>query len=156
MRRSITLRAEHLELTRLQSFADAFARKCDLPDDDRSRLLIILDELFTNAVTHGVRSGVPGGNVTVMLGLRPGRLLMSFVDDGPAFNPLAFHPPDFGRPADEHTIGGLGIHIVRALVHRARYRRAGGCNYLHLLRRIRLSDAPSPKICPPAEDRTRH
>jgi hypothetical protein len=81
---------------------------------------------------------------------------MSFVDDGPAFNPLAFHPPDFGRVADEHTIGGLGIHIVRALVHRARYRRAGGCNYLHLLRRIRLSDAPSPKICPPAEDRTRH
>src|SRR5215469_3606093 len=99
MRRSITLRAEHLELTRLQSFADAFARKCDLPDDDRSRLLIILDELFTNAATHGVRSGVPGGgNVTVTLGLRPGRLLMSFVDDGPAFNPLAFHPPDLGRP----------------------------------------------------------
>src|SRR5215468_1977882 len=63
------------------------------------------------------------------------------------------HPPDFGRAADEQTIGGLGIRILRALVHRARYRRAGGCNYLHLLRRIRLSDAPSPKICPPAEDR---
>ena len=120
--------AVHVELTRLQSFADAFARKCDLPADEWSRLLIILDELFTNAVTHGVRSGVPGGNVIVTLGLRPGRLLMSFVDDGPAFDPLAFHPPDFGRPADEHTIGGLGIHIVRALVHRARYRRAGGCN----------------------------
>jgi anti-sigma regulatory factor (Ser/Thr protein kinase) len=156
MKDSITVRAEQMELTRLQSFADAFARKCDLPDDERSRLLIILDELFTNAVTHGVRPGGSGGNVTVTLRLRPGRLFMSFVDDEPAFNPLAFYPPHIGQPADEHTIGGLGIRIVRALVHRARYRRVGGRNYLHLLRRSRLSDAALPNICSPTRDRRDH
>ena len=136
MRSSITLRAEQVELTRLQSFAETFVRKCGLSDDERSRLLIILEELFTNTATHGARPGSPGGNVIVRLMFGSCRLLMSFVDDGPAFNPLAVRPPNFSRPADERAIGGLGIPIVRALVHRARYRRAGGCNCLHLLRRI--------------------
>src|SRR5262249_23612055 len=46
------------------------------------------------------------------------------------------HPPDFGRAADEHIIGGLGIRIVPALVHRARYRRPGGSNQPHSVRAI--------------------
>jgi anti-sigma regulatory factor (Ser/Thr protein kinase) len=156
MRESIALRAEHAELTRVQTFADAFARKRALPDDERSRLLIILEELFTNAVTHGARPGMPSVNVTVRLGLRDGRLSMSFVDDGPPFNPLTFYASDLGKPATERSAGGLGIHIVRALVYRARYRREGACNYLYLLRRIRLPEAPTANICQPTEDRRRH
>jgi len=143
MRESIALRAEHAELTRLQAFADAFAQKYAFLDDERSRLLIILEELFTNAVTHGARPGMPGVSVTVTLGLREGRLSMSFVDDGPPFNPLAFHALDLGKPAAERAVGGLGIHIVRALVHHARYRRARECNYLHLLRRVRPAQSPA-------------
>jgi anti-sigma regulatory factor (Ser/Thr protein kinase) len=38
--------------------------------------------------------------------------------------------------AEERPIGGLGIHIVRALADQARYRREGGRNHLHLVRRI--------------------
>jgi serine/threonine-protein kinase RsbW len=78
---------------------------------------------------------------------------MSFVDDGPPFNPLAFHAPDLGKPVADRAVGGLGIHMVRALVHRARYRRAGGCNCLHLLRRIRLPGGRPANICSPSGSR---
>ncbi len=135
-RASITLRAEHAEFTRLQAFADEFARQCGLPDDERSRLLIILDELFTNAVTHGLRPHSVGGTVAVSLGWRGGRLRISFVDDGGPFDPLAFRGPDLDGAAEERGIGGLGIHFVRSLVHQARYRREGERNHLHLVRRI--------------------
>ena len=136
MRASITLRGEHAELTLLQAFADKFAHECSLPDDERSRLLIILDELFTNAATHGHVPHSTGGGVTVALGWRTGHLRISFVDDGLPFDPLAFGAPDLEGAGEERPIGGLGIHIVRSLVDQARYRREGGRNHLHLVRRI--------------------
>jgi anti-sigma regulatory factor (Ser/Thr protein kinase) len=134
-RASITLYAEPAEFTRLQAFAVEFAHQCGLPDDERSRLLIILDELFTNAVTHGYGPHSAGGTIAVALGWKRGRLRISFVDDGPPFDPLAFREPDL-EDATERGIGGLGIHIVRSLVNQARYRREDDRNHLHLIRRI--------------------
>jgi len=136
MRAAITLSAEHGELTRLQAFADEFAYGCGLPDDERSRLLVILEELFTNAVTHGHGPHSADGNITVALGWRTGRLRISFVDAGPPFDPLAFGAPDLDAAGEERPIGGLGIHLVRSLVDQARYRREGGRNHLHLVRHI--------------------
>ena len=136
MRASITLGGEHAEFTRLQAFADEFAHQCGLPDDERSRLLVILDELFTNAVTHGHGPLAARGTIAVTLGWRTGRLRISFVDDGQPFDPLAFRGPDLEEATEERGIGGLGIHIVRSLVHQARYRREGDRNHLHLVRRI--------------------
>ncbi len=136
MTESITLRGDRAELTRLQGFADEFAHKCGLPDDERSRLLIILEELFTNAVAHGRQPYSAAGHITVALGWKVGRLRISFIDDGQPFDPLAFRGPELERAAEERAIGGLGIHIVRSLVDRARYRRRGGRNHLYLVRRI--------------------
>jgi serine/threonine-protein kinase RsbW len=136
MRASITLCSEHAELTRLQAFAEEFAHECSLPDDERSRLLIILDELFTNAATHGHGPHSTGGGITVALGWKTGRLWICFVDDGLPFDPLAFGALDLDAAGEKRPIGGLGIHIVRSLVDQARYRREGGRNHLHLVRHV--------------------
>jgi anti-sigma regulatory factor (Ser/Thr protein kinase) len=136
MRASITLSAEHAKLTRLQAFADVFAHDCGLPDDERSRILVILEELFINAVTHGHGPHSAGGKITVALRRGTGRVWISFIDDGPPFDPLAFGAPDLAAAGEERRIGGLGIHIVRSLVNQARYRREAGRNHLHLVRRI--------------------
>jgi anti-sigma regulatory factor (Ser/Thr protein kinase) len=109
-----------------------------LPDDERSRLLIILDELFTNAVTHGRRLHSAGGTIAVSLGCRRDRLRIIFVDDGQPFDPLAYRGPNLEDATEERGIGGLGIHIVRSLVHQARYRRKDDRNHLHLVRRVEL------------------
>jgi anti-sigma regulatory factor (Ser/Thr protein kinase) len=138
MRASITLRGDPAELARLQAFVDEFARERGLPNDERSRLLIVLEELFTNAAAHGRRPDVTEGTIGVTLGLRAGRLRISFVDDAPAFDPLNFQEPDLEKAPEQRAIGGLGIHIVRSLVHQARYRRRGGRNHLYLVRRIGL------------------
>ena len=141
MRASITLRGEAAELVRLEAFAEAFARDCALADDERSRLLVILEELFTNVVEHAYE----GVSVAVTLGWKHGRLTIDFVDDGPPFDPLAHSAPDLDAPAEQRPMGGLGIAIVRAFVDRARYCRKGDRNHLHLVRRI----APAVKDVPP-------
>jgi anti-sigma regulatory factor (Ser/Thr protein kinase) len=136
MRASINLRGEASELIRLEAFAEAFARDRGLADEERARLLVILEELFTNVVAHGYGRGFAAASVAVALDWRRGRLTINFVDDGPPFDPLAHSAPDLDAPAEQRPIGGLGIAIVRALVDRARYCRQGHRNHLYLVRRL--------------------
>jgi serine/threonine-protein kinase RsbW len=145
MRASIDLRSETAELIRLEAFAEKFASDCGLADDERARLLVILEELFTNVVAHGCGVGSAASSVAVALGWRHGALTIDFVDDGPPFDPLAHSAPDLDAPAEQRPIGGLGITIVRAFVDRARYCRKGDRNHLHLVRRL----APAVKDVPP-------
>ena len=138
MRASITLRGEATELVRLEAFAEAFTRNCGLADDERVRLLVILEELFTNVVQHGYGVQFAAGGVAVTLDWKHGLLTIDFVDDGPPFDPLAHFAPDLDAPPEQRPIGGLGIPIVRALVNEARYWREGHRNHLHLVRRLAL------------------
>ena len=139
MRASIHLRREASELIRLEAFAEAFARDRGLADEERARLLVILEELFTNVVAHGYEGEFEAESVAVALDRRRGRLTINFVDDGPPFDPLAHSAPDLDAPAEQRPIGGLGIAIVRALVDQARYCRQGQRNHLHLVRRLALA-----------------
>ena len=136
MRASIALCSVTAELTRLVAFAEGFARDCGFADDERARLLIILEELFTNVVAHGNAQ-----SVAAALGWSRGRLTIDFVDDGRPFDPLTASRMDLDAPGEERPIGGLGIAIVRALVDQVRYRRQGSRNHLRLARRI----APAAK-----------
>ena len=145
MRASIDLRSEAAELIRLQAFAETFARDCGLADDERARLLVILEELFTNVVAHGCGVGFAAGSVAVALGWRHDALTIDFVDDGPPFDPLAHPGPDLDVPPDQRPVGGLGIAIVRALADQASYRRESHRNHLYLVRRL----APDQQDEPP-------
>lgn len=131
---SITLRGNSAEFERLEAFADAFAQDHGLLSDELARLCLILEELFTNAATHGRGSCGAIVTITVALGWQDGRLAIDFLDDGQPFDPLGLPAPDLDAAAEERTIGGLGVHIVRSLVEETRYSREGGRNHLHLVR----------------------
>jgi serine/threonine-protein kinase RsbW len=145
MKASIVLRGEASEHTRLHAFAEAFARDCGLADDERARLLVILEELFINVVSHGYCARPSAGSVAVTLDWRRSRLTIDFVDDGPPFDPLSYSGPDLDAPPEQRQMGGLGIAIVRALVDQAGYCRESHRNHLYLVRRL----APAVKNVPP-------
>jgi anti-sigma regulatory factor (Ser/Thr protein kinase) len=139
----LSLRGDPAEMVRLTAFAEEFAARCRLADDERARLLVILDELFTNTVTHGYVGAAAAGNVEVVLGLQGDWLSIDFIDDGCPFDPLQAAPPDLDLPAEERPVGGLGIAIVRGLVDDAVYRRQGDRNHLTLRRKFPLPPTTS-------------
>jgi anti-sigma regulatory factor (Ser/Thr protein kinase) len=55
-------------------------------------------------------------------------------DDGPAFDPTA--APRKARAEDDDLPGGLGIELVRRNMDDIQYRREGGRNILHLVKRL--------------------
>jgi serine/threonine-protein kinase RsbW len=133
---SIRLRSQASEFPRLVGCVEEFARLHALPGAERSRLLILLDELFTNVVNHGSGGVVPPRRIEVVLSLNAAELTIDFSDDGRPFDPLIAAPPDLDRPLADRPVGGLGLHILRSLVDHARYRRDGDRNRLVLTRAI--------------------
>jgi len=136
VRASLSLRSDPAEFGRLISFAEGFARRLALPGTECARLLIILEELFTNNVKHGHDFGHPRGRIEVALALDIGQLQIEFRDDGRPFDPLTGTLPDLDQPAATRPASGLGLHIVRSLVDEARYSRDGDHNHLVLTRKI--------------------
>jgi serine/threonine-protein kinase RsbW len=144
VRESLHFPSDPSELRRLIDFAAGFAHRNAFSDGERARLSIILEELFTNAVNHGFDRDAGLGRIEVALVFDDGRLEIEFSDDGRLFDPLGRPLPDLGGLEGDRRIGGLGLHIVRALVDEARHFRSGGRNHLVLTRVItREPDPPS-------------
>ena len=119
----------------LIEFASNFATRYRLPKGELERLLVILDELFSNIVRHGYPAKTHGV-IVLCLSRTDDQLEIRIEDDGCAFNPLSVTAPDPDLSPDRRPMGGLGIHMVRSLVDGAQYSRLAASNRLILTRHL--------------------
>jgi anti-sigma regulatory factor (Ser/Thr protein kinase) len=142
MSAALSLCNDLAELPRIVAFATQFAERAGLPAQDLWRLLVVLDELFSNIVRHGYEGlGPDRGHIDLLLFFSDGCLGIELTDDGRPFDPLAVESAELDCPAAQRPIGRLGIPIVRNLVDQARYVRQGERNRLFLSRRVRSAPA---------------
>jgi serine/threonine-protein kinase RsbW len=121
----------------VRGFVAEFANSNALAPDEQARILLVLEELITNVAKYGYRNRA-AGNAEVLLQIDATHLIVEFIDDGDPFDPLAAPPPDLEAPLEERDIGGLGIHIVRALADEVRYFRLEARNVIQFKRRVLL------------------
>jgi anti-sigma regulatory factor (Ser/Thr protein kinase) len=143
MRDCLTVRVHSGAVHELQGFVATFAAEHGLAADDRARILIVIEELFTNLSRYGYPSqSEPEGMAEVTLELEGSQLTIEFGDNGQAFDPLANTAPNLDQPVKTRPVGGLGLHIVRALADEAHYYRRNGRNVIRLSRRVSLLERP--------------
>ncbi len=139
MRAHLTVRVHNGAMRELESFVNTFAAEQGLAEDDRARMLIVLEELLTNLSRYGYPNQPrPKGIAEVMLELEGDRLTIEFGDDGQAFNPLDRVAPDLSERLDSRPVGGLGLHMIRELADEAHYSRRDGRNVVRLSRRVSI------------------
>lgn len=121
---------------RVDRFVAGFAARHGLGKDDRSRALIVVEELLTNLLKYGYQGRAEPGAAEVRLVLGEGRLTIEIIDDGCAFDPFAAPEPDFNQPLESLPVGGLGLRIVRLLTEGARYSHVNDRNHTCLTLRL--------------------
>ncbi len=126
----LLLAARIAEVGRLADEAGRFAEAGGLGAEPVARLLIVLDELVTNAIMHGRLA--EHETIEVELARRGGGLDVTVLDPGPPFDPLHDAPaPKLAASLEQRPIGGLGIHLVLRLGRDVSYARtAEGRNRL--------------------------
>jgi anti-sigma regulatory factor (Ser/Thr protein kinase) len=147
----VTVRAEGAFPGRLASFgevrvlAERFGATMGADHDTTRRLVLILEELFTNTVTHGYPAGAEGP-IWVALAARKGTIEVTYEDAAPAFDPFTEAParPEPALAIDASVVGGLGLMLVRALSASACYARVDDRNRVILTVSIGGTPPPSP------------
>ena len=96
----------------------------DLGDSDQTKEIILAcEEIFTNIVNYS------GTDQIIFSGRRAGDIyLVSFSDNGAAFNPVEARPEE--KPFEELAFGGMGILIAREKTRDMVYSRIDGRNVL--------------------------
>jgi len=90
---------------------------------------LIAEELLTNIIRAA--SGAGGASwMSLTLELTPAEIVLTPRDNGLEFDPLARAAPNLDLEIAERDVGGLGIHLVRALADECRYARIDDCNVL--------------------------
>jgi serine/threonine-protein kinase RsbW len=104
-----------------------------LDRDGSLRVTLLVEELFTNTVTHGHR-GDSDAPVSLRCEVEPGRIALLYEDTGPPHDPFAeIADPDPSASVEDRPVGGLGVLLVSAMAREAEYRRIGGCNRISLV-----------------------
>lgn len=135
---TIRLHATVCEIERLNRLVRHWGELHEIPGRTLYAVNLALDELVTNAVLYGFGDPVPEGEALVIhLEAKEGAVHASIRDSGRAFDPLSLPTPDLTAPLEQRQIGGLGVHLVRAMMDRVDYAREGECNVLTITKKIR-------------------
>jgi serine/threonine-protein kinase RsbW len=92
---------------------------------------IVLEELVTNVIVHGLGVGHPGW-VRLRVTHCGDCLALEVRDNAPPFDPFEVPPPKLTPDLDAREVGGLGIHFVRTLMDEWSYARVGSENVVAL------------------------
>jgi serine/threonine-protein kinase RsbW len=116
----------------VRAWAEAFAGTLAADRTATLRLVLVLEELFTNTVAHGYAAGTQGPIwITLTRGL--GVIEVTYEDAGPPFDPFAeLQATRVDRRLSGELTGGHGLALVRGLSTAARYARVGERNRVTL------------------------
>lgn len=106
-----------------------------LDDEDTERLNLMLEEALVNVVSYAYPEGEKGeiellASFAETIDGKGSGLAVEIIDSGKPFDPTAAAEPDTEAPAEDRTIGGLGIFLIRSLADSVDYRREDGRNHL--------------------------
>lgn len=96
---------------------------------------IAADEIFSNIVKFAYKD--KQGCASFKLIVSEQRVCMEIRDSGAPFNPLESQDPDTSLSAEDRSIGGLGIFLVKKMMDTVSYLRDGNENVLVLEKKVK-------------------
>ena len=109
---------------------EAHLDKNHCPEAIKTQILIAAEEIYVNIAhyAYGGKEGEARVQIEVSQDTRMCRI--EFRDKGIPYNPLEKTDPDITLSAEERSIGGLGIYMVKQSMDRVEYRHEDGYNIL--------------------------
>ena len=97
---------------------------------------VAVEELFVNISNYAYNPSVGSATVCVDVVEEPLSVVITFIDHGKQYDPLAKEDPDITLSAEERQIGGLGIYMVKKSMDNISYEYKEGQNILKIQKNI--------------------
>lgn len=135
--KKLTVDAAVENIEAVTEFVTEELERLECPKKAQIQISIAIDELFGNIARYAYSPDI--GKATVFLEVEddPMAVIITFVDNGKPFNPLAQADPDIHVSADERKIGGLGIFLVKKTMNLVEYEYKEGQNILKIKKNLK-------------------
>lgn len=130
--KSLVISAESANLESLRGFVTAAANEAGLGEERRFRLVLAVDEIASNIITHGTRCVSEKTSISVHAETRHDRLRVIMEDGGVPFDPRHYDLPgdaELAGSLEERVAGGLGIYFALTGVDNFYYESDGTKNH---------------------------
>lgn len=120
----------------ITEFIENELEKVDCPIKTKVQIDVAVDEICSNIINHGYEGREGMLTVRFIFKEEPRIACISFIDEGIPYNPLTKEDPDVTLSADERSIGGLGIFMVKKTMDDIKYKYENGQNVLTIIKRL--------------------
>jgi anti-sigma regulatory factor (Ser/Thr protein kinase)/class 3 adenylate cyclase len=128
---NLTIDNDLAEISRLAQVVEEFCATRGLAADVAHAINLALDEVLANTISYGYDDEAKH-RIDISLATAGDRLTVTIRDDGRPFDPTEAPPPDLEAGLADRPVGGVGLHLVRAMMDGLDYRRVEGRNELTL------------------------
>ena len=130
--KELTLEARIQNLQQVLDFVDDFLLTLNCPMKLQMQIDVAVEEIFVNIASYAYDPGTGPVTVRMEKAEDPKAVIITFVDKGVPYDPTAKPDPDVTLSAEERSIGGLGIYMVKKSMDSMTYEYTDGQNILHL------------------------
>lgn len=134
--KELTLEAKVANLQQVLAFVDENLTSMRCPMKILMQIDVAVEEIFVNVASYAYTPNT--GSVTIRMDLqeKPRAVVITFIDSGIPYNPLAKEDPDVSLSAEERSIGGLGIFMVKKTMDKMEYEYTDQKNVLKMYKNI--------------------
>lgn len=130
--KELTVSATLENIGAVTDFVNRQLKDLDCPMKAQMQIDIAIDELFSNIARYSYNPEIGQATVRVEVLEEPLAVVITFIDNGVPYDPLANEDPDVTLSAEERQIGGLGIYMVKKSMDDITYEYKEGQNILSI------------------------
>lgn len=134
--KELTVDAKLENIAVVTDFVDEQLEEFGRPVKAQMQIDIAIDELFGNIVHYAYHPDIGPATVRVEVVEEPLSVVITFIDQGVPYDPLAKADPDVTLSAEDREIGGLGIYIVKKNMNEITYEYKDGQNILKIRKEL--------------------
>ena len=134
--KELTLEATLENIPTVTAFVDAELEALDCPMKAQMQIDVAIDELFGNIAHYAYDPATGPATVRVEVERDPLAVVITFIDNGKPYDPLAAADPDTTLSAEARQEGGLGVFLVKKTMDDVRYEYRDGKNILTIKKSI--------------------
>ena len=134
--KELTINATIENVAAVTAFVDEQLEKLNCPMKTQMQVDIAIDELFGNIANYAYNPEIGAATVRVEVTDNPLAVVITFIDNGVPYDPLAKADPDTTISAEQREIGGLGIYMVKKSMDDISYEYKDGQNILRIKKNL--------------------
>ena len=134
--RELTVDAIIENIEKVTDFVNEELEKLDCSPKAQIQIDVAIDELFGNIAHYEYNTNVGTATIRMEVVQDPMAVVLTFIDHGIPYDPLAKEDPDIKLSAEERKIGGLGIYMVKKSMDEITYEYKAGQNILRIKKNL--------------------